>query len=297
MNRIPYSFYLIAGLLVLMLLSSVFFVVGETERAIKIQLGNVIETEYEPGLHMKIPLIQSIRKFDRRILTLDLRPERVLTSEKKNVIVDSFVKWKIEDVEAFFTATSGDESVAESRLTQYIRNGVKDSFGTRTVRQVVSSERTQLMNEVRQEANARTTGLGIRVMDVRIKKVELPEDVRESVYLRMEKERAKIAREIRSEGNEQAKKIKAEAERVRAEIIAESYNQAQQIRGEGDANSARVYADAFTANPEFYNLYRSLDAYRTAFSNNRDVLLLKPDSEFFKYFNSSTPNALASPAQ
>lgn len=289
MNRIPYSFLLIGGLLLLMLLSSVFFVVGETERAIKIQLGNVIETEYDPGLHMKIPVIQSVRKFDRRILTLDLRPERVLTSEKKNVIVDSFVKWRIEDVEAFFTSTSGDESVAESRLTQFIRNGVKDSFGTRTVRQVVSSERTQLMNEIRQEANERLSGLGVRVVDVRIKKVELPEDVRDSVYLRMEKERAKIAREIRSQGNEQAKKIKAEAERVRAEIIAESYNQAQQTRGAGDANSARVYAEAFTANPEFYNLYRSLDAYRTAFSNNRDVLLLKPDTEFFKYFNSSTP--------
>ncbi len=291
MNRIPYSFYLIAGLVLLMLLSSVFFVVGETERAIKIRLGNVIETEYEPGLHMKLPIVEAVRKFDRRILTLDLRPERVLTSEKKNVIVDSFVKWRIEDVEAFFTSTSGDESVAESRLTQFIRNGVKDSFGTRTVREVVSSERTELMNEISRIANEKTTGLGIRIVDVRVKKVELPEDVRESVYARMEKEREKIAREIRSEGNEQAKKIKAEAERVRAEIIAESYNQAQQTRGAGDANSARVYAEAFTENPEFYNLYRSLDAYRNAFSNNRDVLLLKPDTEFFKYFNSSSPNS------
>ncbi|MBX2826339.1 MAG: protease modulator HflC [Gammaproteobacteria bacterium] len=289
MNRLPFSVLLIAGLVTLMLLSSIFFVVNERERAIKIRLGNVVETEYEPGLHMKLPLVESIRKFDRRILTLDLRPERVLTSEKKNVIVDSFVKWKIEDVESFFVSTSGDESVAESRLTQFIRNGVKDSFGSRTVRQVVSSERTELMNEISRIANEKTRGLGIRVVDVRIKKVELPEDVRESVYQRMEKERAAIAREIRSQGEEQAKKITAEADRVRAEIIAESYSQAQQTRGLGDASSARVYAEAYTVNPEFYSMYRSLDAYRKAFSNNRDVLLLNPDSEFFRYFRNSTP--------
>jgi len=291
MNRLPYSFFVIAGLVVLFLLSSIFFQVGETERAIKIRLGTVIETEYEPGLHMKLPIVESIRKFDRRILTLDLRPERVLTSEKKNVIVDSFVKWRIDDVESFFVSTSGDESIAESRLTQFIRNGVKDSFGTRTLRQVVSSERSELMSEITRVSNEKVRGLGIRIVDVRIKKVELPEDVRESVYLRMEKERAKIAREIRSQGNEQAKKIKAEAERVRAVIIAESYSEAQQTRGAGDAESARVYAEAYTADPEFYDLYRSLDAYRTAFSRNRDVLLLKPDSEFFKYFNTSTPDS------
>jgi len=289
MNRLPYSVLLIAGLVLLMLLSSIFFVVDERERAIKIRLGNVSETEYEPGLHVKMPVIDTIRKFDRRILTLDLRPERVLTSEKKNVIVDSFVKWKIEDVEAFFVSTSGDESVAESRLTQFIRNGVKDSFGSRTVRQVVSSERTELMNEIGRIANEKTRGLGIRIVDVRIKKVELPEDVRESVYQRMEKEREAIAREIRSQGNEQAKKITAEADRVRAEIIADSYSQAQQTRGLGDASSAGVYAEAYTANPEFYSLYRSLDAYRKAFANNRDVFLLNPNSEFFKYFRESAP--------
>lgn len=287
MNRIPSTFLIAAALLFLLLLSSVFFTVSETERAIKIRLGSVVETEYEPGLHMKLPFIETIRKFDRRILTLDLRPERVLTKEKKNVIVDSFVKWKIEDNTDYFVSTTGDENTAENRLTQFIRNGVKDAFAKRTVQEVVSSQRSELMEEINRVANEKTTGLGIRIVDVRIKKVELPEDVRESVYQRMEKERAKIAREIRSEGQESAKKIRAEADRIRTETIAAAYNTAQTTRGEGDAESARIYAVAYSEDPEFYNLYRSLNAYKNAFSGNNDVLLLQPDSEFFKYFNQS----------
>jgi len=287
MNRIPGSFLMVLVLLALVLLSSIFFTVGETERAIKIRLGEVVETEYDPGLHMKLPLVESIRKFDRRILTLDLRPERVLTSEKKNVIVDSFVKWRVENNFEYFVSTTGDELTAENRLTQFIRNGIKDAFAKRTVQQVVSSERSQLMEEINRVANEKTKGLGIQVVDVRIKKVELPEDVRESVYQRMEKERAKIAREIRSEGQESAKKIRAEADRIRTETIAVAYKTAQQTRGEGDAESARIYAEAYSEDPEFYNLYRSLNAYKNAFSGSNDVLLLQPDSEFFKYFNQS----------
>ncbi len=287
MKRIPATFLLIAAFVLLMLSSSIFFVVGETEKAIKIRLGNVVGTEYSPGLHMKLPIIESVRKFDRRVLTVDLRPERVLTSEKKNLIVDSFVKWRIEDVESYFTSMGGDERLAEDRLTQFIRNGLKDSFGTRTVQEVVSSERAILMSEISENTNAKTTELGIRVVDVRVKKVELPEDVRESVYQRMEKERAKIAAEIRSEGQEQSRKVRAEADRVRAETLATAYSTAEQTRGLGDAESARIYAEAYSADPEFFSLYRSLNAYRTAFGSSRDVMLLNPDSEFFKYFSGS----------
>jgi len=294
MNRLPGTVWIVIGVLGLLLLSSMFFVVGEKERALKIRLGSVIETEYKPGLHMKLPVLDNIRKFDRRILTLDLRPERVLTSEKKNVIVDSFVKWRIEDVEAFFTATAGgDESIVESRLTQFIRNAVKDAFGTRTVRQVVSSERTKLMSEINNATNEKISGFGIRIVDVRIKKVELPEDVRESVYQRMEKERAKIAREIRSEGQEQSQKIRAEADRLRAETLAEAYSTAEQTRGEGDAQSAKVYADAYAEDPGFYNLYRSLNAYRKAFNGGGDIMLIDPESDFFRFFNSTEANAKA----
>ena len=294
MNRLPGSLWMILGVVALLLLTSIFFTVGETERALKIRLGSVVESEYEPGLHMKFPVIDNIRKFDRRVLTLDLRPERVLTSEKKNVIVDSFVKWKIEDVEAFFTATAGgDETVAENRLTQFIRNAVKDAFGTRTVRQVVSSERSKLMGEINQATNEKLSGFGIRIVDVRIKKVELPEDVRESVYQRMQKEREKIAREIRSQGQEQSRKIRAEADRLRAETIAAAYSQAEQTRGEGDAKSAQVYAEAYTEDPEFYNLYRSLNAYKKAFNGSGDIMLIDPESDFFRFFNSTNPNPTA----
>lgn len=293
MNKLPSSLWIIIGVLTLLVLTSIFFTVGETERALKIRLGSVVESEYEPGLHMKIPVIENIRKFDRRILTLDLRPERVLTSEKKNVIVDSFVKWKIEDVEAFFTATAGgDETIAENRLTQFIRNAVKDAFGTRTVSQVVSSERTSLMNEINMATNEKLSGFGIRIVDVRIKKVELPEDVRESVYQRMEKERSKIAREIRSQGQEQSRKIRAEADRLRAETIAEAYSEAEQTRGIGDAKSAQVYAEAYTEDPEFYNLYRSLSAYKKAFNGGGDIMLIDPESDFFRFFNSKDPTSV-----
>jgi len=292
MNRLPSTVWIVVGVLGLLLLSSIFFVVDETERALKIRLGSVVETEYNPGLHMKLPVIEDIHKFDRRILTLDLRPERVLTSEKKNVIVDSFVKWRIENVEAFFTATAGgDETIVESRLTQFIRNAVKDAFGTRTVRQVVSSERTKLMNEINNATNEKISGFGIRIVDVRIKKVELPEDVRESVYQRMEKERAKIAREIRSEGQEQSQKIRAEADRLREETLAEAYSQAEQTRGQGDAKSAQVYADAYKQDPAFYNLYRSLTAYRKSFNGGGNVMLIDPESDFFRFFNSNDVNA------
>ncbi len=288
LKRLPLSAYLILAALLFFFLTSIFFVVHETEKAIKLRLGNVVRSDYEPGLHLKWPIIENVKKFDSRILTLDLAPEPMLTSEAKNVIVDSFVKWRIDDTEQFLVSMRGEERQVNFRLTEFVRNGVKDAFGNRTVQEVVSSQRTELMAEIGESVNSKTSELGFKVVDVRIKKVELPDDVRESVYQRMEKERSTIAREIRSEGEELARKIRAEADRLRAETIAEAYSSSEQNRGVGDANSTRVYAEAYAENPEFYRLYRSLNAYREAFSGPGDVLLLQPDSEFFQYFNGSS---------
>ncbi len=285
MNRLANPIVLIGIALLLLLGSSMVFTVDERERAIKLFLGEITESEYEPGLHFKIPLVERIYKFDSRILTLDVQPERVLTNEKKNLIVDSFIKWRIEDTGVFYTRLGGVESRANSRLTQFVREGVKDAFGQRTIREVVSSARSTLREEILASVDRQAENLGIEIVDVRVKKVELPGDVRESVFRRMEQDRAKIAREIRSQGEEEAKKIRATADRIREELLAEAYSRAEQTRGTGDAESARTYAEAYTKDPEFYSLYRSLSAYRSAFSGSGDVLLLKPDSEFFKYFN------------
>ncbi len=295
MNKLANPLVLIGLALLLLLGSSMIFTVGERERAIKLFLGEITESEYEPGLHFKIPFLERVYKFDRRILTLDVQPERVLTNEKKNVIVDSFIKWKIADSETFYTRLGGIESRANSRLTQFVREGVKDAFGRRTIREVVSSARSSLREEIQASVDQQAENLGIDIIDVRIKKVELPDDVRESVYQRMEKDRAKIAREIRSQGEEEAKKIRASADRIREELLAEAYSTAEQTRGTGDAESARIYAEAYSENPEFYSLYRSLSAYRSAFSGSGDVLLLKPDSEFFKYFNGPVSASQAKP--
>jgi len=290
MNKLANPFVMLFVALMLLLASTMVFTVDERERAIKLTLGNITKADYEPGLHFKLPLFQRVYKFDKRILTLDVQPERVLTNEKKNVIVDSFVKWRIADSETFYTRLGGIETRANSRLTQFVREGVKDAFGRRTIQEVVASARSTLRQEIQTSVNLQAQNLGIDVIDVRIKKVELPEDVRESVYQRMEKDRAKIAREIRSQGEEQAKIIRATADRAREELLARAYATAEQTRGTGDAESARIYAEAYTKNPEFYSLYRSLSAYRSAFSGSGDVLLLKPDSEFFKYFNGAAGN-------
>lgn len=285
MNKLANPLVLIGLALALLLGSSMVFTVDERERAIKLFLGEITEADYEPGLHFKVPFLETVYKFDKRILTLDVQPERVLTNEKKNVIVDSFIKWRISDPEIFYTRLGGVESRANSRLTQFVREGVKDAFGRRTVREVVSSARSKLPEEILAAVDGQAENLGIDIIDVRIKKVELPDDVRESVYQRMEKDRAKIAREIRSEGEESAKKLRATADRQREELLANAYSTAEITRGDGDAESARVYAEAYTQDPDFYSLYRSLSAYRSAFSGGSDVLVLKPDSQFFQYFN------------
>lgn len=287
MNKLMNPITLIIGALVLLVISSSLFTVKETENAIKLQLGKIQRSSYEPGLHIKFPFVESVVRFDKRLLTLDMRPQNVLTSEQKAVVVDSFVKWRIDDAERFYTSLGGVESNAINRLSDFLRDELRNAFGGQTLQQVVSENRTSLMTAIQQAVNSQAESLGIEVVDVRIKQVELPEAVQESVYQRMDKERAAIAREIRSEGEETAKIIVAGADRQRSEILASAYSTSEQTRGEGDAISAKTYADAYSSDAEFYNLYRSLQAYRSAFSGGNDVLMLKPDSDFFKYFNAS----------
>lgn len=291
MNRLLHPVSLLAIAVGLLVLSSSLFVVSEREKALKLFLGNIVRSDYEPGLHFKIPFVETVVKFDQRILTMDVPPEPVLTSEEKNVIVDTFVKWRVEDTRLFFTSVSGSEQFANNRLSQFARESLRNAFGKLTIREVVSSARSSLRDAIRDPVDAQAESLGIEVVDMRVKKVELPEDVRDSVYQRMEVDREKIAREIRSQGEESAKRIVAAADRIREETLATAYAEAEQTRGTGDAESARIYAEAYTQDAEFYRLYRSLSAYRSAFSGNNDVLLLNPESEFFRYFNAPTGGA------
>ncbi len=267
-----------------------FFVVDERQRAIKLFLGEIEEDLYDPGLHLKLPFFNTIHKFDNRIMNIDAIPERVLTSEKKNVIVSSFVKWRINNPREFFKATGGDNRRAETLLGQFINKGIKDAIGKRTMQDVIAGQRLEIMQEVAVATNEQANPLGVEIVDVRVKKVELPPDVSDSVYRRMEQERAKVAKDFRSKGQEKAKGIVADAERQRSELLAEAYNESQQIRGEADAEAAEIYAKAYGKDPEFYAMYRSLNAYKSTFSGKNDVLLIKPDSQFFKYFNSADGN-------
>jgi len=264
---------------------SPFFVVDQRERAIKLRFGEIVETEYDPGLHFKIPIVNTVHKFDSRILTLDAPPEAVLTSEKKNVMVDSFVKWRIADTAEYFKRTGGDLRRARGLIAPIVKKGVLDAFGKRTMEEVISGERLALMREVASATNLQTMSLGVEIVDVRVKKVELPDDVSDSVFRRMEKERATVAKAFRSRGEEAAKGITADADRQVAEVLSEAYKRSQEIRGEGDAVAAEVYAKAYGKDPDFYAMYRSLNAYKSTFSGKSDVLLIKPDSQFFKYFN------------
>lgn len=288
MNRSIVFLLPVAILVVIAALS--IFTVKETEKAIKLRLGEIERADYEPGAHLKIPFINTVHKFDSRVLTLDAEPERVLTSEKKALLVDSFVKWRIADVENFFRSTGGDERRARALLSQFIQKGMRDEFGKRTVQDVIAGERVQLMQAVLNSANERSSQLGIEMVDVRVKKIELPPDVSNSVFQRMEKERETVAKSFRSRGEEQAQGIRAASERQREEILAEAYAESERIRGEGDAVAADTYAQSFGRNPEFYRFYRSLNAYKATFGNESDLLILEPDSEFFQYFKKSNQN-------
>jgi membrane protease subunit HflC len=260
------------------------FTVNEKEKAILRQLGEIKRSDYEPGLHFKVPFFQNVLKFDARIQSLDAEPELYLTSEKKNVNVDSFVKWRVDEVGDYFTSTGGNERIAGLRLSEVIRKRLKDEFGTRTIVDVVSGEREQIMEVVTIALNDYAASLGIEIIDVRIKRIDLPENVSASVFQRMQTERQEVAKQFRSRGEEEAKTIRARADREREVLYAEARRDAERTRGEGDALAADVYAQAYTQDPDFYALYRSLNAYKASFGSNSDVLLIKPDSEFFRFF-------------
>ena len=261
------------------------FSVKETEKAIKLSLGKIESVDFKPGLHFKIPLYNKVIKFDSRILNLDSSQESMLTSEKKNVLVDSFIKWKIEDVEKFYKSTGGDVRAALGLISQYTRKSLLDEFGRHTVKQVISGERANMMETVKGKANSEAVKIGVNIIDVRVKRVEFPKEANSSVYRRMEKERETVATQYRSRGKEKAQFIQADAERQKEVILATAKSEASQIRGEGDGIAARTYADAYNQNKEFYGFYRSLEAYRESFKNANDVLVIKPDTEFFKYLN------------
>ena len=274
----------LAGVLAVVVLASMsLFTVDQRERAIVFQLGEVKEVITTPGLHFKWPLIQNVRYFDARILTLDTPDaERYITSEKKNLLVDTFVKWKIADARQYYISV-GEELQAQTRISQTVNATLREEFGKHTVQEVVSKDRDDIMKVVRERANQDAKKIGVEIIDVRLKRVDLPQEVSESVYKRMDAERKSVANQLRSEGSSEAERIRAEADKEREVIIANAYKEAQRIKGEGDAKAAGVYAQAFGENPEFYSFYRSLEAYRSSFKNRSDVLVLEPNSEFFKY--------------
>lgn len=274
------------------LLASVsLFTVDEREFAIKLRLGQIEKHDYDPGLYLKIPFVNDIRKFDRRLQTVDLPSEQFLTKEQKYMMVDSFVKWRIDDVLTFFKATSGSSDNigrANIRLSGIINDALKSTIATKTIQESISEKRAEIMETVQKAVNIEAKELGITVSDVRIKRLDFPDEVRSNVFKRMTKGREKEAQEIRSKGEESAKKIRADSDRQKQEILAEAFRKAEMLRGQGDATAAEIYANAYGKDPEFYRFYRSLSAYKDSFSSKDDVLVVQPDSEFFRYFNSST---------
>ncbi len=279
---------ILSGLIaVFILVSLTAFTVDQRQNAIIFQLGEIVDVKTQPGLYFKIPFLQNIRYFDSRVLTMDtLEPERFITSEKKNVLVDSFVKWRIIDVKKYYVSVGGDEIRAKTRLFQTVNDSLRAEFGKRTVHDVVSGQRDQIMEILRQKADQDARKIGVQVLDVRLKRVDLPQEVSESVYQRMEAERKRVANELRSTGAGEAEKIRADADRQREVILAEAYRDAQRTKGEGDAKATAIYSDAYSRNPEFYAFYRSMEAYRQTFKNKSDVMVLDPSSEFFKYLKS-----------
>lgn len=279
---------LIVVLLVLITANSSLYVVYETETAVKLRFGALVETRINPGLHLKVPFADDIRKFDARVLTLDAQPESFFTVNKKRLIVDAYAKWRIIDVDTYYRVTGGIESIGHSRLASRVTDGLRNQFGTRTLHEVVSGERDLLMENIKVDLNASVRqSLGIEVVDVRVKRIDLPHEVSEPVFRRMQAEREKEARELRSKGREQAEKIRASADREKTILIAEAYSQSEQLRGEGDAQAAATYAKAYSLDAEFYAFLRSLKAYKASFQNKSDILVVDPKSDFFKYMNNS----------
>ena len=281
--------FIVLILAVIILLANSLFIVTDKQTAILLRFGEIIDPKIESGLHFKVPILNTVRKFDSRVLTLDAVPQPYFTEEKKRLIVDAFVKWRISDNEQFYITSSGGQLGAlRTLLTQRVDEGLRNQFGKRTVQDVISGERDQLMKALTADLNkVANAELGVEVIDVRVKKIELPSEVNDSVYNRMRTERERLAQELRAEGNEIAEEIRANADKERTVILADAYKTAEIIKGEGDADATSTYADAFNKNPEFYEFTRSLSAYQSTFQNKSDVLLIDPESDFFKYLDSS----------
>jgi membrane protease subunit HflC len=273
----------VAALVVLWIASASVFTVKETELAIKFRLREIVATDFEPGLHFKIPWIESVQKFDRRVLTRNYPAEQFLTSEGKILNVDFYVKWRVSDVARYYLATNGDEESAASRLAEIVKDGLKGVIAKRTIQQVVAAERAEFIGDILQFAGRSVSQLGLTLVDVRVKRIDLPEEVSESVYNRMRQNFARQASQLRAEGDEQAQQIRAEAERERTEVLARGNRDAEVIRGEGDAKAAETYARAYQRYPDFYSFHRSLEAYRNSIGQPNDVLVIAPKGEFFKY--------------
>jgi membrane protease subunit HflC len=283
-------------ILVGLLISGALFTVDQRQHAIVFQLGEVKDVVTKPGLHFKIPLIQNVRHFDMRILTYDdAEPLRFLTQGNRPVLVDSFVKWHIIDVRQYYVSVQGDEFRAQTRIRQTVSGTLRDEFGVRTVHEVVSGERENIMSRVREKVDQDLKRIGVGIIDVRLKRVDLPQEVSESVYRRMEAERKRIANELRSTGAAEGEKVRADADRQREIILAEAYRDAQNVRGQGDARAAAIYASAFNQNPEFFAFYRSMEAYRATFRGRNDLMLLDANSDFLRYFRDSLGRQATSP--
>ena len=285
MRNIPRLATAIILLLIILTLST--FTVDQREHAIVFRLGEIVSVKDGPGLYIKAPLIDNVRFFEKRIMTYDPpQSDRFITSEKKNVLVDSYIKWRIIDPSQYYVSVNGDERQAERRLSQTVNDGLRAEFGKRTIQEVVSGERSEIMDILKERADRDSRAIGIEIIDVRLRRVDLPKEVSESVYQRMNAERKSVANELRSQGFADSEKIRAEAERERDIIITEAYRDAQKVKGEGDAKAARIYANTFSKNKEFYDFYRSLEAYRKSFIGKEDIMVLDPNSDFFKYLRS-----------
>ena len=271
-------------ILLLIVLTLATFTVDQREHALVFRLGEIVSVKDKPGIYLKAPLIDNVRFFEKRIMTYDPpQPDRFITSEKKNVLVDSYIKWRIIDPSQYYVSVNGDERQAERRLSQTVNDGLRAEFGKRTILEVVSGERSEIMDILKERADRDSRQIGIEIIDVRLRRVDLPQEVSESVYQRMNAERKAVANELRSQGFADSEKIRAEAERERDIIITEAYRDAQKVKGEGDAKASRIYANTFSKNKEFYDFYRSLEAYRKSFSGKEDIMVLDPNSDFFKY--------------
>ncbi len=286
------NMFLVVVALGLLLVKMTVFTVDEREHAVKFRFGEIVQSDFEPGLHFKIPFVNEIIKYPDRILTYSESQERFLTGEKKNLIVDYFITWRITDPGQYYRSARGDQIFAQLRLSSIIREGIKAEFSRRTVQEVVSAERSEIMAQMLVQAKLSAPELGIEVIDVRVMSIELSDEVSDSVYARMQQERFRVASQLRAEGSEDAERIRAEADRQRTVILAEAYRDAEIMRGEGDARAAETYANAYTQNAEFYAFYRSMEAYRASIGGEQDILVLSPNSDFFRFLQEQSGAAL-----